>query len=131
MSARFFDRQDLDNPLNGTVIADCGAMDSLIHALRTREPFLAELVGDGGHTLLLGLGSADGCVQFSSADGQPPYLMVLRDKPVPEGEQEFVIGNTPTPIPKRFCLPMREVARIAAAFVRTGERPSTVEWEAV
>ena len=79
MPARFFDRQNRENPLNGTIILEGGAMEALIDAMRAREPFLAELVGDAGHNLLLGLGSADGCVQFSSVDGQPPYLMALRD----------------------------------------------------
>ena len=131
MPARFFDCQDTNNPQNGTIIVDGGAIEALIDAMRAREPFLAELVGDAGHKLLLGLGSADGCVQFSSVDGQPPYLMALRDSPVPEGAQDFLIGNTPTSISRRFCLPMGQVARIATAFLRTGQRPPDVEWEAI
>jgi immunity protein Imm1 of predicted polymorphic toxin system len=99
--------------------------------MQLRAPFLAELVGTNGYTLLLGLGSSDGCVQFSSNDGAPPYLMAVRPNGEQEGEQDFLISSTPSPVPRRYCLPMQKVAEIAATFLESGERYPDIEWEAL
>ena len=39
------------------------------------------------------------------------------------------VGDTPTPIPQRFCLPLETVKQIAAYFIETGERWPGVSWE--
>ncbi|SRR6266700_7313985 len=130
MRAQFFDRQDTGNPLNGAVLEDPEALRTIVQDMQSRAPFLAELIGTNGRTLLLGLGCSDGCVQFSSTDGTPPYLMAVRDN-AEQGEQDFLICNTPTPVPRRYCLPMQRVAEIAAAFLEHGERYSDVEWEEI
>jgi hypothetical protein len=102
-----------------------------VHSMEQRRPFLAELIGENGGRLLLGLGSSDGCAQFSSTDGEPPYMMAVGNKPEEEGEQDFLIGNTPSPVPRRYCLPMRMVAEIAAEFLKSGERLLELEWEEI
>ena len=131
MRAQFFDRQDDGNPLNGIVLEDSEALRKIVQTMQARVPFFAELVGINGRTLLLGLGSSDGCVQFSSTDGGPPYLMALRPNDEGEGEQEFLIGGTLSPVPRRYCLPMRTVEDIAATFLANGERYPGVEWEEI
>jgi hypothetical protein len=131
MRAQFFDRQDATNPLNGKMLSDAAAMRSIIESTRQRAPFLAELIGENGRKLLLGLGPADGCVQFSSSDDSPPYLMALGNNPEEEGQQDFLIGNTVSPIPRRYCLPMSRVAEIAAVFLDNGQRASDVAWEEI
>jgi len=129
--AQFFDRQDTGNPLNGVVFEDPEAIRQIVQDMQLRVPFFAELVGTKGHGLLLGLGSSDGCVQFSSNDGGPPYLMAVRPNGKHEGEQDFLISGTPSPVPRRYCLPMAKVAEIAATFLENGERYPDVEWEAI
>jgi RHS repeat-associated protein len=130
--AMFFDRQDAANPLNGIAVDSAEALRSIVHDMQRRPPFLSELIGTNGRKLLLGLGSADGCVQFSSTDGAPPYLMALQKGPKPEeGEQNFLMGDTPTPVPRRYCLPMETVTEIAAVFLESGELASNVEWEEI
>jgi hypothetical protein len=131
MRAQFFDRQDDGNPLNGVALEDSEALRKIVQTMQARAPFMAELVGTNGRTLLLGLGSSDGCVQFSSTDGEPPYLMALRPNAEAEGEQEFLIGGTPSPVPRRYCLSMPKVADIAATFLENGERYPGVEWEEI
>jgi hypothetical protein len=48
-----------------------------------------------------------------------------------EGEVEFLIGDTATPVPKRFSLPYETMVEIAARFVDSGERHAGVAWEEV
>jgi hypothetical protein len=50
----------------------------------------------------------------------------LRDS---EGEVEFLMGDTPTPVSKRYCLPLDAFVEIVAEFVQTGERKREVLWE--
>jgi hypothetical protein len=58
-------------------------------------------------------------------------MMAVGNKPEEEGEQDFLIGNTPNPVPRRYCLPMRMVAEIAAEFLKSGERLLELEWEEI
>ena len=123
----FFDRQNLANPLNGTTIDKSQSLRAIIQGQQPRQPFLSELIGENGHKLLVGLGATEGCVQFSSADGAPPYLMAVREDLEQEGSvQDFLIGNTATPVAHRFCLPMEKVAEIAIHFLESGERSVSV-----
>lgn len=132
MKAQFFDRQDVANPLNGTSITDLSELRNVLGSVRGRPPFFAELIGENGFKLLMGVGGAEGCVQFSSVDGAPPYLMaVAPNDGNSEGEQEFLIGDAASPVPKRYCLPHDAVEDIAAAFVQTGQRKADVPWEEI
>lgn len=131
--AQFFDRQEEANPLNGTSVRNSTELRHLLDRVRDREPFFAELIAENGFKLLLGIGASEACVQFSAADGSVPYLMaVARDAPsAAEGEVEFLIGNTASPVPKRFSLPYETMVEIAARFVDSGERHAGVAWEEV
>ena len=50
----------------------------------------------------------------------------LRDS---EGHVDFLMGDTLTPVSKRYCLPYDEFVEIVAEFVLTGERVHGVLWE--
>lgn len=132
MKTQFFDRQDPGNPMNGRAINDSMALLDVLKNVRDRPPFFAELIGDNGYKLLLGLAAAEGCVQFSAADGSPPYLMAVAPRAAESsGEISFLIGDTMSPVPKRYCLSLNQVVRIAAAFVETGIRSADVLWEEI
>lgn len=129
---RFLDLQQEDaNPLNGSIIGP----DELAAVLRSgslREPFLCELTTNSETRLTLGIGPGEGCVQYSSADGEPPYLMARSAKELPAGEEmEFLAGGTLTPISGRFRIPMELIEETAARFLATGERSENVEWEEI
>jgi hypothetical protein len=128
----FFDQQDASNPLNGSAIADGEELSRLLDSLRTRSPFLAELIGANGYILVVGIGGPVGCVQYSRSDGDPPYLVAVAPNPIAEDEYiDFLIGNTPTPIPVRHIFPFEKVKEIARYFQETGARSATVSWEEV
>jgi hypothetical protein len=132
MKIEFFDLQDEANPLNGTKLATEGELSSLIEGLRSRPPFFCELIGENEFKLLVGIGHDVGCIQHSSCDGNPPYLMATSNSVFnPNDCVEFLIGNTPTPVPRCYCLPMELVKQITNHFVETGERRANVHWEEV
>jgi len=91
-----------------------------------------ELCGSNGLRLLIGLANERAVVQFSSADGEPPYLMALdKNGAAEDGFIEFLVNDTPTPIPRRFCLPVETVRMIAIEFVSDGTQSSLVNWEEI
>ncbi len=132
MKTEFFDRQDLANLANATTITSPKELRALLVSLRNRAPFFAELIGGNGFKLLLGLGGPVGCAQFSSADGEPPYYMaVSQDVTNDAGEVSFLIGDTASPVPRRYCLPSDYVVRIAEHFLETGQRSRDLSWEEI
>ena len=56
MNVTFFDRQEQDNPLNGSLLVNGEDTLNLLERLKFRDPFMCELVGENGYTLLMGLG---------------------------------------------------------------------------
>jgi hypothetical protein len=134
MKVEFFDRQDKKNPMNGLEIVERAALERILGSLRSRSPFFFELVGENGYTLLVGLAKSIGCAQFSRTDGEPPYLMAtlsnLKAGNEREGQDvEFLIGNTPTPVRARYCLPLDVIMQVATRFQQSGARSPDVYWE--
>lgn len=107
-------------------------MAEIYRSLDGRKPFLFELRGETGFMLTVGFAGDSGSVQYSPSDGSPPYLMAVLDGDA-ENEicVEFLAGNTPTPIPQRFCLPISVVERIIHEFIERGARPGAVSWEEI
>jgi hypothetical protein len=130
MKTHFFDLLDNTNPWNGTSIENLAEFQNVLESVRDRLPFIAELIGDNSFKLTFVLGTTEGCVQFCSVGHEPPYLMAvnptLRDS---EGEVEFLMGGTLTPVSKRYCLPYDAFVEVVAEFVQTGERKHDVLWE--
>jgi hypothetical protein len=132
MRTRLYDRQNTADPTDGTLVESADQLRALLERFSTRPPFFLELIGDNGYKLLLGLGPDQCCAQFSAVDGSPPYLMaVASDAEVREGDVEFLMGDTPSPVPMRYCLPRPALVEIAAEFIQSGGRKSTVTWEEI
>jgi hypothetical protein len=132
MKAVFNDMQDHSSPLDGATVHDRKELFALMDTAGDREPFGCELVGENGYKLTLGIGKDIGFVQHSPADGDTPYLLaVAPEKCCQQEHVEFLVGDTPTPIPQRFCLPFEAVKGIAAYFIETGERSRAFSWEEV
>lgn len=133
MKAQLFDTEKSDSSWNGMVLESPQQLRAMLAEVQSqsRLPFFAELVGHNGHQLLLGLGALDGCVQFSSTDGAPPYLMAVGQNEKGRDHLVFSTGGTPTPVLRRYGLPMQAVTDIAVFFMETGERLSNIIWEPV
>jgi Immunity protein Imm1 len=132
MKAVFNDLQDHSSALDGAVVHNREGLFALLDSVRNREQFGCELVGENGYKLTLGIGNKVGFVQHSPSDGDTPYLLALApEKHCDQEYAEFLVGDTPTPIPGRFCLPLDKVKDIAAYFVETGGRSPVVSWEEI
>jgi hypothetical protein len=132
MKAIFNDMQDYSSFLNGATVRNRKELFTVLDSVRDREPFVCEFVGDNGYKLMLGIGKYIGSVQHSPSDGDVPYIVAV--EPGHHGEQdyvEFLIGNTPTHIPRRNCLPIEVVKQIAVYFIETGNRWPGVSWKEV
>ena len=131
MSAKFYDQNNNKNPRNGTILADGKAAKALLRTAVAETSFV-ELASSSETKLLIGLGPEICSAQFSSLNGEPPYLFAkLQSESKREGVAEFVIGVEPTEILRRLCIPYSALLEVAAYFVETGERSSIVEWEEV
>jgi hypothetical protein len=130
MSVTFFDREDDANYLNGTIIRDRNRLFQILEDLRSREPFVCELVGDNGYCLHVGVGEY-GNVQHSRLDGDPPYLMAVNRSSEGEVDEyiEFLLGGTGTPISKRYCMPFDSVLEIVGYFFETGRIHPAFAWD--
>jgi len=139
---KFYDRQDFRNAMNGTGIADGDQVVALFEGLRERPPFFCELVGGNGYNLLVGIAADIGCTQYSREDGNPPYWMAsspstrsLATRTLArrneEGVVNFLMADTATPVPVRYCLPFDVVKDIIVYFLDTGLRSPAVDWEEI
>ena len=131
MNVTFFDIEDQANDLNGTVIRDSKRLFQILEGLRSRPPFVCELVGANGFELLVGVG-ANGCAQYGRSRVLPPYLVALAPgRERDHGETEFLAGGTPSPISNRYCMPFDSVREIAGYFLETGRTHPAFSWEEV
>jgi Immunity protein Imm1 len=130
MKVQYANQQNKLDPMNGAVIEESVKLAELLNSKRNEPPFLGELSGDNGYHIEFGIGGDIGCVQFSSMDGDPPYLMaVSTNPPMKCGYVEFLISNTPTPFAARYIISFDELKEIALHFMKTGERSNRVLWQ--
>lgn len=131
MNTTFQDLQHENNPRNGQVFCQRDTALSLLQVLRTIEPpFMCQFTGDNGFNLIIGVTHDSGCVQHSSNNGLPPFLMaVCSSGPANRGDMEFLVGDTPTPIDGRYRIGIDDLCEVVAEFVATGKRSARVFWE--
>ena len=77
MRIKSLDLQDSASHWNGSFIEDAVSLTRLLEDSKERRPFFLELEGTNGYKLTIGIGGPLGCVQFSSIDGEPPYLVAV------------------------------------------------------
>src|SRR5262249_36050375 len=131
MNVTFFDREDKTNSLNGVAIQDRELLLRILSGLRSRPPFVCELLGENGFHLHVGIGKL-GHAQYSRSDGEPPYLLAVGPRPGRRDEYlEFLLWGTPTPISKRYCMPFNSVREIAEYFLTTGCAHPGFTWEGI
>ena len=126
-----YDRQDPSSSLNGVELSEGSELTEVFKAAEHRQPFFIELKGVNQRNLLVGLGETTGCVQLSNDTGEPPYLMATTDEPIEDDYTEFLIGDTPTPIPRRYCMPLEIVREVVRYFIDNGSESPSVKWEQV
>lgn len=132
MSVRYMNEQDERDPMNRTIIAGSERLSELLDERRSNVPFIAELLGDNGFQLMIGIGSAVSFAQYCRANGELPYLAAVPPQPrVKSRYVGFLMNNTLTPIPGRFILTFDEMKQIALHFLETGERSEVFSWVSI
>jgi hypothetical protein len=56
MIVQYRNNQDESDPQDGMVFADSKSLSALLDSARARSPFIAELCGDNGFELVIGIG---------------------------------------------------------------------------
>jgi hypothetical protein len=132
MIVQFRNNQDKSDPQHDATFSEAASLSGLLDNARKRHPFIAELRGDNGFELVMGIGGNFACVEHRRINGDLPYLMaVSHQPPLTNGEVEFLTANTPTPIAARYILSFDELKEIALHFLTTGERSHSVSWKAI
>jgi hypothetical protein len=132
MKVQYRNNQDESDLHHGSSITEIAKLSELLERARRKSSFIAELRGDNGFELVMGIGTDFCCVEHRRIDGDLPYLMAVSSHPpMLAGEVEFLTANTPTPIQARYILGFEELKQIALHFLATGERSDSVSWEAI
>lgn len=112
-------------------VQDAATLARLLAEGRVRSPpGMAELAHENGFKLLLGI-SERCCVQHSSVDDQPPYLMAIVPGQRDGGDAGFMFGGSFTEILGNQTIPFETMQEVALHFFRTGERSDVVGWEEI
>jgi len=133
MNVTFFDRDDAENCLNGTVIYDNSRLYKILtlQSTQNRLPFFCELIGENEFCLLVGVGKI-GCAQYSRCDGEIPYLMAVSNERSSQGGcNEFLTAGIATPVRAQFCMSFHVVLEIATFFRETGGAYPAISWEEI
>jgi hypothetical protein len=78
----------------------------------------------------VGISEKFGCAQYSSLNGDPPYLMAMSpEPPLKRGFVEFLLGGTPTPSPARYVIRFDELKEILNHFLETGKPSDAFSWQ--
>lgn len=131
MNAVFVDLDDDDNPMNGKTLATNANVHDILGMFRGRRPFMFQLQLDDGCKLDVGLAGEVGCIQHSPSDGLPPYRMATTatNAPIGQGDTEFSVGGTATPIDNRYCLPLPIVELVVQGMLVGRESLDGIVWE--
>lgn len=132
MIVQYRNNQDKSDPQHNAFFTEGRNLAEILDNARGRAPFIAELRGDNGFELVIGIGGDFGCAEHTAINGDLPYLMAMSPHPpLTTGEVEFLTANTPTPIAARYILNFLELKEIALHFLATGERSGSVSWEEI
>ena len=107
MNATFVDLNNNENPANGTVIS-APNIRKCVRDFQCKTPSMFQLQLQSGVRIEVGVAGDMGCIQYTPANGLPPYVMAttsLIHSPT-ESYVIFSVGGTDTPISDRFCLPI-------------------------
>ena len=133
MQVTLFDRQYRDRiGENGKSFSDAEALLDEVADLARRQspPYFVELVGPTGARLLIGLAPEWCVVQYTRADGTPPYLMA-RGQFADVGDDEFLIGDTPTPVARKYRIDWATTKRLIREFADSETTSEHVSWESI
>ena len=109
-------------------------LSDLLHNLVKQESRVVILELPNSGIFTLGVGTPYGFIQYSKS-GEPSYLVASDDGNAEliesDDEVEFDANGTPTPIPKRLCLPYDQIVDIIVHFYISHDLPRSLKWEEI
>ncbi len=132
MNVRYVNQQDEHDPMNHATLADSERLAELLDKRRKNAPFIGTLSADNGFQLMIGIGSGVSFAQYSRTNRELPYLVAIPTQSrVKSRYVDFLMNNTPTPIPGRYIVTFDEMEQIALYFLETGERCTVFSWKSI
>jgi hypothetical protein len=137
---------DFDREL--AVVDDWGSLEVALRSLpetASAPNAIATLASPRGDTLSIGIaGQGDkdnpgvesplASVEYNQASGDPPYLVPVGDSSLPIESRDVAVFRFEgqwTEIPRRNCVTVDLMLRIAKDFFTTGNLPGWLAWEEV
>ena len=112
------------------VVATVDELEAALRQAHKRWPAIVDIDISSFETVLtIDVDEHIGCILFGDRSGDPPYCMVVGNPEAPDGDFEFDVGGTPTPIPLRRCIPMEQLIDLVRYFYVHGEFPEGTERE--
>lgn len=104
-------------------------LTSFLRQLQTEEPSAGELIGENGYKLTVGIDGDIAFAQYSSINGDPPYLVAQTRTIVNEKSHDFIVTGSSTEVDGKSCLPFSEFEKVVCDFMETGQKSPSVEWD--
>lgn len=80
---------------------------------------------------MIGVTQGRFCVQHSSVDNDPPYMVAAGSKTRSDAAIAFMMQGEWTEIPAHLTVTKEDAISIAIHFMETGERWMNLTWEAM
>ena len=129
MTCTLYDRQHSGTlAYSGMPVESAEEVESFLRRVDGETAFIVELIASAGERLMIGAGAPVSFVQYTGKDGIPPYLCAVANPMTRNDDVEFLIGDTPTPIPAQFCIPFEGALEIAKEFCSSGKRSEKFRW---
>lgn len=119
-----------DGRFESIAVVNADELEAALRQAHKRWPAIVDIdIASFENVLTIGVDEHIGCILFQNRSGDPPYCMVVGDPEAPDGDFEFDVGGTATPIPLRRCIPIEESISLVRHFYEHGEFPDGTEWE--
>lgn len=102
-------------------------LDRLTGEAESSEPFIVELVGDGGAALSMGIGRPLSVVNYVSASFDPPYFQSVGHAGN-EDELVFLYRGEWSEFPPQSAVPTEHARDALRRFLETEMRPDSIAW---
>lgn len=111
-------------------VENADELEAALRRAHKRWPAIVEIdVASFRTALTIYVDEHIGCILFGDRSGDPPYYMVVGNAEAADGDFEFDVGGTATPISLRRCIPIEQVINLVGHFYMHGEFPEGTERE--
>jgi hypothetical protein len=112
------------------VLNEVSQVGRLLHELKNEDDPNLDLINEQGDFLSISVRNGFALVRFTHASLDPPYFSASTGGQCSnEASFDFIVGDTPTPVPIDRRISLEVAIAIAEHFCETGEIPHFIEWK--